>query len=246
MKFAIAGATGQLGKQVTDAARAAGHDTVALSRATGIDLMTGDGLSDALRGADAVIDVSATSSTKTRDAIRFFGTATSNLLAAEREAGVPHHVAISIIGAAPINANYYAGKKVQEDLLLERSDGWSLLRTTQFHGFVRQIIPAGKVGPLQLVPTMRSQPVSAAEVATELVAIAVGGPVGIAPDLAGPHEENMADMVRRYLAVQGEKRKVLQMPLPGAWGRGMRSGALLPKPGTRLGSQTFDAWLAQQ
>jgi len=246
MRFVIAGATGQLGAHVVEAAAAAGHDTVGISRRSGVDLMTGARLADAVRGADAVIDVSSTASMKTRDSVEFFTTATNNLLNAEREAGVPHHVTISIIGAAEINANYYAGKKAQEDLLTARPEGRSLLRTTQFHGFVRQLIPAGRLGPLQVVPAMRSQPVSVAEVAAELVAIAAGEPVGIAPALAGPQEENMTDLVRKYLIAMGEKRAVCQVPLPGAWGRGMRNGTLLPRRGTRLGAQTFDEWLRAQ
>lgn len=244
MKLVITGATGQLGQHVMQAAASAGHDTIGISRSNGIDLMTGAGLVEALQGTDAVIDVSATASTKTQDSIDFFTTVTKNLLAAEHEAGVPHHVAISIIGATKLNANYHAGKKAQEDLLLAQPGNWSLLRTTQFHEFVRQVIPVGKIGPFQISPAMRSQPISGIEVAAELIAIAAGSPQGPVPDLAGPREENMTDLVRRYLTATGQKRPVIQVPVPGAWGRGMRDGSLLPAPGTRLGTQTFDEWLA--
>lgn len=249
MRVAIAGATGQLGQHVVNAARAAGHTTVGISRASGVDLMTGAGLADALFGADAVIDVSSTSSTKSQDSVEFFSTVTRTLLEAERKAGVPHHVAISIIGASEVNASYYAGKKVQEDLVTkEKHGGWSLLRTTQFHGFVRQIIAAGKMGPLQLVPTMRSQPVAAAEVAAELVSIAAKGPTGLAPDLAGPQEENMAELVRKYLTAtdeNGRSRRVLQVPSPGVLGSSMRKGILLPGQSTRRGTQTYEEWLEE-
>ncbi|WP_152351873.1 SDR family oxidoreductase [Brachybacterium subflavum] len=243
MKIVVAGATGTLGRHVIQALHEAGCEPVPLSRSTGTDLVTGVGLADALRGASAVIDASATSSTSTSASVEFFTAVTENLLAAEREAGVPHHVAISIIGAARVRANYYAGKAAQEDLLTSRDGGWSLLRTTQFHDFALQLIGHGKVGPLQVVPTMRSQPISTSEVASELVAIATGEPQGLVPDLAGPREENMADLVRRLLAASGRRRPVLQIPLPGAWGRGMRDGSLLPARGTRHGEMTFDAWL---
>jgi uncharacterized protein YbjT (DUF2867 family) len=93
---------------------------------------------------------------------------------------------------------------------------------------------------------MLSQPIAAAEVAAELVAIAAGRPRGLEPDLAGPREETMADLVRRYLVATGQRRPVIEIPLPGPWGRAMRNGSLFPKPGTRLGRQPFDQWLAGQ
>lgn len=244
MRIVVAGATGTLGTHVVEAVRASGNEAVPISRASGTDLIHGTGLSEVLQGASAVIDASATSSTSTKVSVDFFTTVTRNLLAAEHEAGVPHHVAISIIGAAKVNANYYAGKAAQEALLNAEPRGWSLLRTTQFHEFVQQLVVHGKLGPIQGVPKMRSQPIAAAEVATELVAIALGEPRGVAPDLAGPQEERMAALVRRYLAATGQRRPVLELPLPGAWGRGMRDGSLLPAPGTRLGHQSFDEWLA--
>lgn len=244
MRIAVAGATGTLGRHVMDAVRAAGHQPVAMSRRSGVDVMTGSGLAEALDGAASVIDVSSTSSTGSRKSVEFFGAVTRNLLDAERAAGVGHHLAISIIGAAKVNANYYAGKAVQEQIVTALPDGWSLLRTAQFHEFVEQLVGFGKVGPIQVVPTMRAQPIAAAEVAAELVAIALGDPRGLEPDLAGPREENMAELVRRYLAAKDSRRPVLQVPLPGAWGRGMRDGSLLPGAGARLGRQTFDEWLA--
>lgn len=246
MRIVVAGATGTLGSHVVDAVRTAGHEPVSISRRSGVDLMSGSGLASVLRDAAVVIDASATSSTSTKKSIDFFTTVTHNLLAAEREAGVPHHVAISIIGAAEVNANYYAGKAAQEHILQAEPGGWSLLRTTQFHEFAAQLVEHGRIGPFQAVPTMRSQPIAAAEVAAELVAIASGDPRGLEPELAGPGEERMADMVRRYLAATAQRRPVIELSIPGAWGRAMRDGSLLPKAGTRLGRQSFDEWLATQ
>lgn len=243
MRIAVAGGTGTVGRRVVDAATAAGHEPLVLRRSAGLDLLTGAGVVDAVRGADAVIDVSATSGTSAEESVRFFGTVTRNLLDAERAAGVGHHVALSVIGAAAVGANYYVGKAAQERLLMAEPGGWSLLRTTQFHEFAQQVVGHGQVGPLQVVPKMRAQPIAAAEVAAELVAIAAGTPRGVAPDLAGPQEERMADLVRRFLAAVGRSRPVLEVAIPGAWGRGMRDGSLLPAPGTRLGHQTFTEWL---
>lgn len=243
MKIAVAGGTGTVGRHVVHAVTAAGHEPVILSRSAGVDLLTGSGLASVIRDTHAVIDVSAASSMSPKRSVRFFSTVTGNLLKAEREAGIGHHVALSVIGAAKINANYYAGKAAQEKLLTAHTGGWSLLRTTQFHEFAQQVVRHGKVGGLQFVPTMRSQPIAAVEVAAELVAIAVGAPRGVAPDLAGPQEERMANLVKRYLDATGQSGPVLEVPLPGTWGRGMRDGSLLPVPGTRLGRQTFTDWL---
>jgi len=245
MRIAVAGGTGAVGRHVVNAVRAAGHEPVVLSRSTGVDVLSGDGLAAALAGASSVIDVSSGSGTSTKDSVHFFGTATRNLLAAERDAGVSHHVALSVIGAAKVNANYYAGKAVQEQLLMAEAGCWSLLRTTQFHEFAAQLVQHGRVGPLQIVPTMRSQPIAASEVAAELVEIALGDPRGLVPDLAGPQEERMAELVKRYLVATGRSRPVLRISLPGPWGRSMRDGSLLPAPRTRLTGQTFAQWLEQ-
>jgi uncharacterized protein YbjT (DUF2867 family) len=151
---------------------------------------------------------------------------------------------VSIIGAAQIDAAYYAGKAAQERILTARESGWSVLRASQFHEFVEQIIEAGRMGPLQIVPTMRTQPVSIPEVAESLVDIALGDPVGFAPDLAGPREERMLDLVTRYLSAAGIRRRIVEIPLPGRFGRGMRDGTILPGRAARLGTRTFGEWLA--
>jgi len=246
VRIVVAGGTGTLGKLVVERVRAAGHEAVGLSRATGTDLVTGANLTEALRGADVVVDVTSTATTSAKASVAFFTTVTRRLLDAERVAGVPHHVAISIVGAASVAAAYYAGKAAQESLLEAEPGGWSLLRTTQFHEFVRQMLAFGKLGPLHVVPTMRTQPLAAADVAAALVELATGEPRGVVPDLAGPREERMVDLVRRYLVATGRRRPVLEVPLPGAWGRGMRDGSILPGPDARLTQQTFDAWLAEQ
>lgn len=244
MKIAIAGGTGVVGRHVVAAARAAGHEPLVLSRSTGADLTIADGLAGRLAGAGAVIDVSSTTSLSSKVAARFFGTVTDNLIEAERDAGVPHHVALSIIGAAKAPSGHYAGKAVQEHKVTNSGDGWSILRTTQFHEFARQTTERLSFGGLQLAPAMRCQPIAAAEVAADLVRIAAGPPLGLETDLAGPREEDMADLVRRYLKAMGKRTPVVRVAPPGVLGRAMRDGSLLPGPDARLGTQTFDDWLA--
>lgn len=244
-RIAIAGATGTVGRLVVEAVHAAGHDEpVALSRATGIDLTKPDGLAAAIDGCDAVVDVSSTGTLSTKVAIEFFGAVTANLLAAERDAGVPHHIALSIVGAAESDSGYYAGKAVQERLVMESGDRWTLLRATQFYEFAVQTIARGSVLGVYLAPKMRCRPVATVEVATALAEIAAGEPRGLVPDLGGPGIEWMADMVRRYLRTRRMRGPVLQVKLSGSMGRILADGRLIPEPDAVLGRQTFDEWLA--
>jgi uncharacterized protein YbjT (DUF2867 family) len=244
MKIAIAGGTGAVGRHVVTAAQAAGHQPLVLSRSTGADLLTAVGLAERLDGVDAVIDVSGVAAASAKAAIRFFGTVTDNLIAAERAAGVPHHVALSIIGAVKANAGYYAGKAVQEQKVVNSGTGWSMLRASQFHEYVKQTVERETIVGIQIAPAMRFQPIAATEVADELVRIAEAAPSGLAPDLAGPREEDLPALVRRYLKAIRKRKPVLRIVLPGTLGRAMRGGDLLPGPGARLGTQTFDQWLA--
>jgi uncharacterized protein YbjT (DUF2867 family) len=192
------------------------------------------------------VDVTSTPASSATAAGAFFRSVTTNLLAAEQLAGVPHHVALSIVGAAAVNADYYAGKKVQEDLVMAAANGWTLLRATQFHEFAVQVIPRGRIGPIQAVPTMISQPVAASEVGEMLAQIAVAPPAGLVPDLAGPRVERMSSMVRRHLRATGRRRPVFEIPLRGPFGRALRDGSLLPGLSAQLGTQTFDEWLAER
>lgn len=242
MKIAIAGGTGVVGRHVMDVAREHAHQTVVLSRSTGVDLTSGHGLDTELSGVDAVIDVTSTATLSTKGAVAFFRAVTRNLIEAERTAGVSHHVALSIIGVAEAPHGYYAGKQIQEDLVLTAPTG-SVVRAAQFHEFAEQNAPRTKAGPVHLVPTMLSQPVAAREVAEVLVSIAEGDPRGMGPQIAGPEPLHVAEMIRRFLQSRGGPARVRQFPLPGAFGRALRDGTLLPAPGARLGTQTFTEWL---
>ncbi|HEU4668535.1 MAG TPA: NAD(P)H-binding protein [Arthrobacter sp.] len=243
MRIAVAGGTGTVGRHVVDVAKERGHRVVSLSRAEGVDLVNGRGLAQALAGIDTVIDVSGIQTTSTKQAVDFFTNATQNLLAADKDAGVQHHVALSIVGIDGATSGLYAGKLVQEDEVRHGGVPWTLLRSTQFHEFVPLTVKIGTVGPLVAVPRMLTQPIAAREVAEALVDAAEAGPHGRITDLGGPRAEELADLVRTYLAKTGERKKVLEAVLPGRMGKAMRSGALVPAPGAAVGRQTFQQWL---
>lgn len=242
-RIAVAGGTGAVGRHVVDLARSRGHDVVVLSRATGVDLLTAQGLTTALAGADVVVDVSSRTTQDAAEAQQFFGTVTRHLLEAEAMAGVGHHVALSVVGADAAPYGYYAGKVLQERLVAEADVLWTLLRATQFHEFAAQVYGAVRLGPLVLAPRMRSQPVAAREVAQRLVDLAEGEPSGRVADLGGPREESVPAMVRGWARATGRRGPVLGVPLPGKLGRAMRDGSLLAREGADHGVETFSSWL---
>ncbi len=245
-KVAVAGGTGTVGRHVVAALKEAGHDAVVLSRRHGVDLRSGHGLREALAGVDAVVDVSSVASTSSKESRAFFGAVTRNLLDAERAGGVQHHVVLSVVGADRGRTGHYAGKLVQEALVEQGPTPWTILRATQFHEFAMQMHQALKAGPWHLAPRMRTQPVAAAEVGRRLAELAVGAPAGRVRELAGPREESMVAIVRAYDRVHGGRGRVLGVPLPGALGRAMRGGSLLPGPDADLGTTTFAQWLEAQ
>ncbi|PFG41447.1 uncharacterized protein YbjT (DUF2867 family) [Isoptericola jiangsuensis] len=246
MRVAVAGATGTVGRHVVDVAREHGHEVVPLTRSTGVDLTTGSGLTERLAGVDAVVDVTNALVRSRQDAEAFFGGVTRTLLAAERAAGVGHHVALSIIGVDDVPWGYYQGKQLQERLVAASGQGWSVLRAAQLHEFAGQVLDAARLGPVSLVPRMLSQPVAGREVGEALVDLVERGPQGRVPDLAGPEVLLLHRASRRLVRARALRRLVVPVPMPGAAGRGMRDGSLTAQgdPGAAVGRTTFDAWLA--
>ncbi|MDO9455543.1 SDR family oxidoreductase [Nocardioides sp.] len=243
MRIAVAGATGVVGRHVVDVATERGHDVVPLARSVGVDLTTGAGLVARLSGVDAVVDVTSVPTQDREESEAFFGAVTRSLVAAESTAGVGHHVALSIVGIDDVPSGYYAGKRLQERLLAEGDQPWSVLRATQFHEFAEQVLHFVTVGPVSVVPRMTSQPVAAREVGEALVDLVEAGPSGRAPDLAGPEVLPMHRLARRVSRARGLGRLVVAVPVPGAAGRGMRDGSLTPGDAGVRGRTTFDAWL---
>ena len=247
MRIAVAGGTGVVGRYAVEAAQEAGHDVVVLARSRGVDVLTGAGLDEALDGAlggvDAVIDASNSGPTlSAKKATAFFETATRNLLDAERRAGVGHHVALSIVGIDDIDASYYAGKLAQERSVAAGPVPFTIARAGQFHEFAGQVM-SGMRGPVALVPKLLMRPVAAREVGAHLVRVAEGGPVERTRDLVGPRDEVLVDVARRQLAFEGRRRAVLEVRLPGTYGRGLASGVLRGDAGALQGRISFDEWL---
>jgi uncharacterized protein YbjT (DUF2867 family) len=237
MRVAVAGGTGWAGKLVVERARERGHEVVVISRSAGVDLVSGAGLGDALRGVDVVIDVANVTTLSRKESVAFFEAETRNLLAAEQRAGVGHHVVLSIVGVDRVDSGYYFGKRRQEELALAGPIPVTILRATQFHEFAAQLLERVP-GPLKVAPVMVSRPVAAADVADELVRLAEGPAQGRATELAGPEVLKVAAMMRRL----ARGKLVLTVPA----GRAMANGGLLPAGDFHQGKITFEQWAAAQ
>ncbi|TAK11714.1 MAG: NAD-dependent epimerase/dehydratase family protein [Acidobacteria bacterium] len=246
MRIVVAGGTGMVGRLVVSALGRRGHDAKVLSRSHGVDLSSGAGLDVALEGVDAVIDVTNARTTSPDEARRLFGGLTTNLLAAERRAGVKHHVLLSIVGVDRLTGSpHYEGKRAQEALVKAGGVPWTIQRATQFHEFAPQTLSWTRKGGTAMIPPLLLQPVAASDVADALAGLGAGAPQG-ALDLAGPGPEDLVDMVRRYIVARGESVTLIPSWRSGLFGVESAGEWFLPGPGATLAPTTFQDWLAQQ
>lgn len=245
MLVAVVGGTGAAGRKIVGAVVAAGHAAVVLARSTGVDITTGVGLDDALCGVSVLIDVSNSKTVRRRASVAFFTASTQHLLDAEKRAGVAHHVVLSIVGIDRVDLGYYEGKRKQEELVLNGDVPATVLRSTQFHEFPEQLLDKS-YGPVAIIPRMLSQTVDTRDVAEELVRVALEPPRGRAPDLAGPETHEMPELARRLIRARGVRRRVVPVTLPGAAGKAIRDGGLLPTTLGPRGAVTFEDWLTQR
>lgn len=208
-RIGVAGGTGLTGRHVVHAHRRSGHQAVVLSRASGVDLVAEAGLADALRGATAVIDVTNIATAGPDDARAFFGAVTQNLLAAEQQAGVGHHVVLSIDGVDRVDGNgHYAGKRRQDELVTAGPVPATIVRATQFHEFAAMVVSWTRRGDVAAVPPLLVQPVDPADVGEVLARTALDGLVGTF-EVAGPELQDLVDMARRTLTARGEALRLL-------------------------------------
>lgn len=244
MRVAVVGATGHVGRHTMQALSDLGHDAVPIARSQGVDVFTGAGLDDALRGSLAVIDVLSTPETEPSAVERFFATTTEQLLASEQRVGVTHHVLLSIVGIDRIEGNaHYAGKRRQEQLVQAGPVPWTIQRATQFFDFAAMVVGWTTRDGVATVPPLLVQPVAVREVAAVLAGLGPGAPQGHAPDLAGPETQDFVDMARRTLTARHDPTRITVSWRGGALGIAMAGEVLLPGPGARLGTTTFDEWL---
>jgi uncharacterized protein YbjT (DUF2867 family) len=245
MKIVVIGGTGRVGSNVVRRLDADGHDAVAASPDTGVNTITGEGLADVMAGADAVVDVS-NAPVWEDDAVReFFTTSTRNVLAAERDAGVGHHLAVSIVGADRLPDSGYLRAKVAQEAEIEGGGvPYTILRATQFFEFLAQIVDAGAEGDTVRLPTGRMQLVAADDVAATAAELATGAPAGRV-ELGGPEALGVDAWARRLFAATGDDRTVVGDPHARYFGTELRGGELTPGAGARIGKLDFETWFAK-
>jgi uncharacterized protein YbjT (DUF2867 family) len=247
LKIVVIGGSGRVGTNVVRRLVAHGHDPVPASPATGVDSVTGDGLADVMLGADVVVDVS-NAPVWEDDAVRkFFTTSTRNLLAAERDAGVGHHLAVTIVGAERLPDSGYLRAKVAQEAEIEAGAiPYTILRATQFFEFLPQIAEAGAEGDSVRLSNGLLQPVAVDDVAATVAELATSVPVGGCVELGGPEVLGIDAWVRRLFAATGDERTVVSDPDARYFGTELRGGELTPDDGARIGATDFDAWFASQ
>jgi uncharacterized protein YbjT (DUF2867 family) len=243
MKIAVTGATGRLGPHVVDVLQDAGHDVVAMSRSTGVDVITREGLDDALAGVDVVIDLATGPSPDRDEAARFFTTAAANLQEAAQRAGVRRIVVVSIIGCDKFVNGYNAAKTAHERALMEGPVPVRILRAAQFHELVGQMLEWGTQDDVAHVPEMRIQPVAARTVAEELAKL-LGDDAPAIVELAGPRPESLVELARRLAERRGDGVRVQGVTNPDDTDSPLYTdGTLLPGSDAIVAGPTFEAWL---
>jgi uncharacterized protein YbjT (DUF2867 family) len=242
MKIAVAGATGRAGRHVVDILAARGHDVVPMSRATGVDVITGDGLAEALTGAECIVDLATSPTPDEQQATEFFTSSARNLQAVGRDAGVQRMIVVSIIGIDRFTGGYNAAKIAQERVALAGPIPVRILRAAQFHEFVSQLVDWGRQGDVSYVPKMRTQLIAARTVAAALADLAADPESAPGPtlEIAGPREESMVEAAKLLAARDGNGLRIEGV----TWDERYEAGAALPGPDATLAGPTFQEWLA--
>jgi uncharacterized protein YbjT (DUF2867 family) len=247
MKIVVIGGSGRIGSNVVRRLSAQGHDPVPASPNTGVDTITGEGLAEVMMGADVVVDVANAPVWDDDAVLEFFTTSTRNVLAAERDAGVGHHVAVSIVGADRLpDSGYLRAKVAQEAEIAEGSIPYTILRSTQFFEFLAQTVESGAEGDrVRLSPGLMAL-VAADDVAATVTELALGAPAGGHVELGGPEALGIDEWARRLFATTGDDRTVVTDPHARYFGTELHGGELTPGDGARIGAIDFETWLASQ
>ncbi|WP_454716650.1 SDR family oxidoreductase [Caulobacter segnis] len=244
MKIVVIGGTGLIGSKTVANLTRMGHEAIAAAPNTGVNTLTGEGLAQALAGADVVVDVANSPSFEDDAAMAFFQTAGRNLLAAEQVAGVKHHVALSVVGTERLQASgYFRAKLAQEALIKASSTPYTILRSTQFFQFVGGIVHSAADGEAIRLPPVQIQPIAADDVAAVLARVVVGAPVNGTVEVAGPEAFRLDVFAEQYLDAQQDPRNVVADPGALYFGARLEERSLTPGADPILGETTFETWL---
>ncbi|HSQ54268.1 MAG TPA: SDR family oxidoreductase [Gemmata sp.] len=246
MKIVVIGGSGLIGKKVVTNLRERRQEVVVASPSSGVNTVTGEGLVQALSGAQVVVDVANAPSWEDSAVLAFFETSGRNLLAAEAAAGVGHHVALSVVGTDRLLASgYFRAKLVQEKLIKASPIPYTIVRATQFFEFVGGIAQSATEGQTIRLPPALMQPIAADDVATAVADSALAAPLNGTFDLAGPEPIRQDELVRQFLKATGDSRRVITDPKALYYGIAVDDRSLTPGDHPRLGPTLFADWLSR-
>jgi uncharacterized protein YbjT (DUF2867 family) len=244
LKIVVIGGSGLIGKNLVSKLRQEGHEVVAASPSSGVNAVTGEGLADALAGADVVVDVANAPSWEDAAVLKFFEDSSRNLLAAEAAAGVRHHIALSVVGTDRMLASgYFRAKMAQENLITAAKVPYTIVRATQFFEFVGAIAEYGADGQNLRMSNAMMQPIAADDVAAALARVATQEPLNGMFELAGPEPIRIDEIVRRFLNAKGDSRTVIADEEATYYGTKINDQSITPGAGPQLGPTRFDDWL---
>lgn len=244
MKIVVIGGTGLIGSKLVSILRSRGHEVLAASPDSGVNTITGEGLPEALAGAQVVVDVANSPSFADAAVLKFFETSGTNLLAAEARARVGHHVALSVVGTDRLSDSGYLRAKLAQESLIERSGiPYSILRSTQFFEFIGRIAQASDDGKSVRVSSALFQPFVSDDVVAALADVTVGRPLNGIAEVGGPEQFRMDDLVRRVLQANGDRREVVADANARYFGAELNDQSLVPSSSARIGATRFQDWL---
>jgi uncharacterized protein YbjT (DUF2867 family) len=246
MKILVIGGTGLIGSKLVAILNARGHRAIAASPNTGVNTITGAGLAEALEGVQVVVDVANSPSFADDAVLEFFQTSGRNLIAAEKAAGVRHHVALSVVGTDRLaQSGYFRGKIAQEKLIREGGIPYTIVHSTQFFEFLGGIVQSGTEGDVVRLPAAKVQAIASDDVAQAMADATLAAPVNGIVEIAGPGKETMAALVERYLKATGDTRKIVADKQTRYFGAILEDDTLTPGANAHLGKIGFEEWFRQ-
>ncbi|WP_369275003.1 SDR family oxidoreductase [Streptomyces sp. R11] len=247
MKVVVIGGTGLIGSKLVGKLEEQGHEAVAAAPNTGVNTLTGEGLAEVLKDASVVVDVSNSPSWEDDAVMNFFRTSTTNLLNAEAEAGVRHHVALSVVGTDRLQeSGYFRAKQAQEELIKASGMPYSLVHATQFFEFIKGIADISTEGDTVRLAPAKFQPMYSDDVAAAVGRTAVGDPVNGTVEIAGPDVFRLDELIRETLSAQNDPRTVVTDPHAPYSGAELEETTLLPGPDAHIAGTRLSDWLAKQ
>lgn len=246
MKILVIGGTGLIGSKLVKLLTERGHEAIAASPATGVNTITGEGLDAALAGVEVVVDVANSPSFEDKAVLEFFQTSGRNLVAAEKRAGVRHHVALSVVGTRRLaESGYFRGKIAQEDLIEAAGIPYTIVHSTQFFEFLGGIVQSGTQGEEVRLSSAYVQPIASDDVALAMADATLGAPVNGIVEIAGPEKVRLSELAQRYMGRIGDTRTVQADAGVRYFGALLDDDTLVPGSGPRLGKIDFETWFSR-